>query len=101
MLAPEEVYVPDPTNEDRSDFTPSQKKQARQKRRKQRAQMANSAEKFSKGVKGEKERATKELLGARGVTVIGKGGKLTEGGKGTKRKRGDDGPVSSGVALKL
>lgn len=101
MLAPEEVFVPDPTNEDRSEFTPSQKKQARQKRRKQRAAMAKSAEKFVKGVKGEKERATKELVGTKGVTVIGKGGKAIEGGKGVKRKRGDDAPVSSGVGLKL
>ena len=104
MLAPEEVYVPDPTAEDRSDFTPSQKKQARQKRRKARAAMAKTAEKFAakKGgvVRAEKEKATKELLANRGVSVIGKGGKVTEGGKGVKRKRGEEG-VTSGVALKL
>lgn len=104
MLAPEEVYTPDPTAEDRSEFTPSQKKQARQKRRKQRAAVAKSAEKFAAakgGVKAEKERATKELIGTKGVNVIGKNGRITEGGKGVKRKRGEDGPVSSGVALKL
>lgn len=98
LLAPEEVFVPDPTNEDRSDFTPSMKKTARQKRRKARAAMAKSAEKFSKGQKGEKERATKELVGTKGVTVIGKGGKV-EGGK--KRKRGDEDDGRSGVSLKL
>jgi U3 small nucleolar RNA-associated protein MPP10 len=100
LLAPEEVYVPDVTNEDRSDFTPAQKKAARQKRRKARAEMAKQAEKFSKGVKGDKERAVKQLVGTKGVTVIGKGGKAETGGK--KRKRGeDDGVVHSGVGLKL
>ncbi|KAM0752990.1 Mpp10 protein [Meredithblackwellia eburnea MCA 4105] len=99
LLAPEEIFVTDPTNEDRSEFTPSQKKQARQKRRKARASMAKSAEKFSKGVKGDKERATKQLVGTKGVTVLGKGGKVE---KGTKRKRGaDDEGGRSGVSLKL
>ena len=99
LLAPEEVFVPDPTNEDRSDFTPSQKKQARQKRRKARASIAKAAEKFSKGAKGDKERATKELVGTKGVTVLGKGGKVAAG---TKRKRdGDDDGGRSGVSLKL
>ncbi|KAK4692138.1 U3 small nucleolar RNA-associated protein MPP10, partial [Phenoliferia sp. Uapishka_3] len=99
LLAPEEVFVPDPTNEDRSDFTPSQKKQARQKRRKARASMAKSAEKFSAGAKGEKERATKELIGSKGVTVLGKGGKVEVGQK-RKRPVGDD-DGRSGVSLKL
>ncbi|KAI5478220.1 U3 small nucleolar RNA-associated protein MPP10 [Pseudohyphozyma bogoriensis] len=98
LLAPEEVFVPDPTKEDRSDFTPSQKKQARQKRRKARASMAKAAEKFSKGEKGEKERATKQLLGTKGVTVIGKGGKVE---KPLKRKRASEDEGRSGVSLKL
>lgn len=100
MLAPEEVFVPDPTAEDRSSFTPAQKKAARQKRRKARASMAAAADKFVKGAKGEKERAVKELVGTKGVTVIGKGGKVE---KGTKRKRGDDDgrTASNGVGLKL
>ncbi|KAL8279145.1 hypothetical protein RQP46_008401 [Phenoliferia psychrophenolica] len=98
LLAPEEVFVPDPTNEDRSDFTPSQKKQARQKRRKARASIAKAAEKFSAGAKGDKERATKELVGTKGVTVLGKGGKV-EVGKKRKRDGEDDG--RSGVSLKL
>lgn len=101
LLAPEETFVPDPTNEDRSDFTPSMKKQARQKRRKARASMAAAAEKFSKGTKGEKERAEKLLVGTKGVTVIGKS--AAKGGLG-KRKRGaeDEGTSGrSGVGLKL
>lgn len=104
MLAPEEVYVPDPRNEDRSEFTPAQKRAARQKRRKQRAAMAEKADKFAhaKGIKGDKERAQQALIGTKGVTVLGKGGRelKAEKGKGTKRKRGDE-DGSSGVALKL
>lgn len=104
LLAPEEVFVADPTNEDRSDFTPSMKKSARQKRRKARASMAKSVEQFTKGVKGEKERATKELIGTKGVTIIGKGGKIEVAG-GKKRKRGADdvggSSLKSGVDLKL
>lgn len=61
--------------------------------------MAAAAEKFSKGAKGEKERATKELVGTKGVTVIGKGGKVE--GNGLKRKRGDEGEGRSGISLKL
>lgn len=98
LLAPEEVFTVDPTNEDRSDFTPSMKKQARQKRRKARASIAKATEKFAKGAKGEKERANKILVGTKGVTVIGKNGKV-EGGNKRKRDDGDDG--RSGVGLKL
>ncbi|SGY33154.1 BQ5605_C002g01456 [Microbotryum silenes-dioicae] len=113
MLAPEEVFVPDPTNEDRSDFTPAQKKAARQKRRKARAAMAEQVERIkeSKGAKGakkDKEMATQMLVGQKGVTVLGKGGEKVEAVNGKKRKRsegGDDdagGPSGvSGVRLKL
>lgn len=102
LLAPEEVFVTDPTNEDRSDFTPSMKKTARQKRRKARAAMAKSVDEFSKGVKGAKERATKDLVGTKGVTVIGKGGKIEAPGKKRKRASDDDGVSGrSGVNLKL
>lgn len=63
--------------------------------------MAKSMEQFSQGAKGEKERATKELIGTKGVTVIGKGGKI-ETGAGKKRKRDDDTASGrSGVAFKL
>lgn len=93
------MFVPDPTNVDRSDFTPAMKKTARQKRRKARAAIAKNVEKFQKGVKGEKERAVKELVGTRGVTVVGKGGKV-EGGTKRKRSDGDEGG-QSGIRLKL
>ncbi|SCZ90662.1 BZ3500_MvSof-1268-A1-R1_Chr1-3g02133 [Microbotryum saponariae] len=110
MLAPEEVFVPDPTNEDRSDFTPAQKKAARQKRRKARAAMAEQVERIkeSKGAKGakkDKEMATQMLVGQKGVTVLGKGGEKVEAVNGKKRKRSeggdDDAGGPSGVRLKL
>lgn len=66
--------------------------------------MAEKADKFAhaKGIKGDKERAQQALIGTKGVTVLGKGGRelKAEKGKGTKRKRGDE-DGSSGVALKL
>ena len=98
MLAPEEVYTPDPTKEDRSDFTPAQKRAARQKRRKARASIAKAAEKFTKpGAAGEKERALKQLAGTKGVTVIGKGG--SKDGKAAKPNREPD--TRPGAAFKL
>lgn len=64
--------------------------------------MAKTAEKFSKGAKGEKERATKELIGTKGVTIIGKGGQIDKGDKKRKRADGDEGVNGrSGVNLKL
>ncbi|KAK4050413.1 U3 snoRNP protein [Microbotryomycetes sp. JL201] len=99
MLAPEEVFTPNPADQDKSDLTPAQKRAARQKRRKQRALMHKQADKFSQGVKGDKERAVKELVGTRGVTVLGKGGEKIQG---KKRKRDDEGSnASSSVGLKL
>jgi U3 small nucleolar RNA-associated protein MPP10 len=63
--------------------------------------MAKTAEKFSKGTKGEKEKATKELIGTKGVTVIGKGGKI-EGDKKRKRSNDDEGASGRmGINLKL
>ncbi|GAA5891962.1 hypothetical protein JCM8208_002952 [Rhodotorula glutinis] len=114
LLAPEEVYAasgPDSALAiDKADLTPQQKKALRQKQRQGRKQVAERAERIlasqerRKGVRGEKEAAERQLIGARGVTVLGKGGKEKKA-EGKKRKRGDADGMGAGtptsVGLKL
>lgn len=114
LLAPEEVYTasgPDSALAvDKADLTPQQKKALRQKQRQGRKQVAERAERVlasqerRKGVRGEKEAAERQLIGARGVTVLGKGGKEKKA-EGKKRKRGDADGMGAGtptsVGLKL
>ncbi|GAA5930282.1 hypothetical protein JCM3775_004351 [Rhodotorula graminis] len=114
LLAPEEVYTasgPDSALAiDKADLTPQQKKALRQKQRQGRKQTAERAERIlasqerRKGVRGEKEAAERQLIGARGVTVLGKGGKEKKA-EGKKRKRGDADGMGAGtprsVGLKL
>lgn len=121
LLAPEEVYSASDAKQhsalavDAADLTPAQKKAARQKSRADRKHKAEKAERIlaardkKRGVKGEKDAAERALVGVKGVTVIGKGGKEKKdaGGAagGKKRKRGDaDGlgaaqPTSVGLKL--
>lgn len=56
-----------------------------------------------KGVRGEKDAAERKLVGVKGVTVIGKGGKAKdlEAGGSKKRKRGDGEAQPTSVGLKL
>ncbi|CEQ38573.1 SPOSA6832_00018 [Sporobolomyces salmonicolor] len=115
LLAPEEVYQPSSTltAADKSTLTPAQKKALRQKERGERKAVHDRVERVKeaklkrRGVKGEKEKAAQMLIGTKGVTVIGKGGKEDKGAAagGKKRKRGDaDGAAANtqtSVALKL
>lgn len=121
LLAPEEVYSartdaarPDGALAvDAADLTPAQKKAQRQKSRQERKARAEKAERIlaardrKKGVRGEKDAAERKLVGVKGVTVIGKGGKVkdsaaTGGGGSKKRKRGGDGEAQpTSVGLKL
>ncbi|GAA5983381.1 hypothetical protein JCM5350_003092 [Sporobolomyces pararoseus] len=110
LLAPEEVYTADKqlTASDKSTLTPAQKKALRQKERTERKSVHEKVERIKdaklkkRGIKGEKERAREQLVGTKGVTVIGKGGK-EEKATSKKRKRGDDGnkaaPTSVGLKL--
>ncbi|GAA6061342.1 hypothetical protein JCM10212_004823 [Sporobolomyces blumeae] len=111
LLAPEEVYTADKqlTAADKSTLTPAQKKALRQKDRTERKAVHERVDRIKdaklkkRGVKGEKEKAAQQLIGTKGVTVIGKGGK-EEKAAGKKRKRGDaDGNKASqsSVGLKL
>ncbi|GAA5966736.1 hypothetical protein JCM8115_002795 [Rhodotorula mucilaginosa] len=119
LLAPEEVYstktdAARPNGGalaiDAADLTPAQKKAQRQKSRQERKARAEKAERIlaardrKKGVRGEKDAAERKLVGVKGVTVIGKGGKAKEEAGGSKkRKRGGDGgeaqPTSVGLKL--
>lgn len=123
LLAPEEVYsaktdAARPNGAlaiDAADLTPAQKKAQRQKSRQERKARAEKAERIlaardrKKGVRGEKDAAERKLVGVKGVTVIGKGGKGAKGsevgGGGSsskKRKRGDGGEAQpTSVGLKL
>ncbi|GAA5894260.1 hypothetical protein JCM5296_004697 [Sporobolomyces johnsonii] len=115
LLAPEEVYQPSSTltAADKSTLTPAQKKALRQKERGERKAVHDRVERVKeaklkrRGVKGEKEKAAQMLIGTKGVTVIGKGGKEDKGAAagGKKRKRGDaDGAAANtqtSVGLKL
>ncbi|GAA5923512.1 rRNA-processing protein MPP10 [Sporobolomyces koalae] len=111
LLAPEEVYTASQqlTASDKSTLTPAQKKALRQKERTERKSVHEKVDRIKdaklkkRGIKGEKERAREQLVGTKGVTVIGKGGK-EEKATGKKRKRGDaDGnkamPTSIGLKL--
>ena len=114
LLAPEEVYTASGPYSalavDKADLTPQQKKALRQKQRQGRKQVVERAERVlasqerRKGVRGEKEAAERQLIGARGVTVLGKGGKEKKA-EGKKRKRGDADGMGAGtptsVGLKL
>ncbi|GAA6011699.1 hypothetical protein JCM11491_000721 [Sporobolomyces phaffii] len=111
LLAPEEVYsaAKQLTASDKSTLTPAEKKALRQKERAERktvherVERAKDAKLKKRGIKGEKERAREQLVGTKGVTVIGKGGK-EEKATNKKRKRGDaDGNKSTptSVGLKL
>lgn len=110
LLAPEEVYTAAKqlTASDKSTLTPAQKKTLRQKERTERKSVHDKVDRIKdaklkkRGIKGEKERAREQLVGTKGVTVIGKGGKEEKGSK--KRKRGDaDGNTATptSVGLKL
>ncbi|GAA5991347.1 hypothetical protein JCM10908_003268 [Rhodotorula pacifica] len=116
LLAPEEVYSATSSAHsalaiDAADLTPAQKKAQRQKNRQERKARAEKAERIlaarekKKGVRGEKEAAERKLVGVKGVTVIGKGGKektAAGGAGGKKRKRGEmDGTQPTSVGLKL
>ncbi|GAA5999900.1 uncharacterized protein JCM10292_003528 [Rhodotorula paludigena] len=114
LLAPEEVYAASgPTSAlavDAADLTPAQKKALRQKGRQERKWRAERAERIlasqerKKGARGEKEAAERKLIGTKGVTVLGKGGKEKKV-ESKKRKRGDGEGMGAGqpssVALKL
>ncbi|TKA56404.1 hypothetical protein B0A53_01974 [Rhodotorula sp. CCFEE 5036] len=117
LLAPEEVYsaktdAARPNGAlaiDAADLTPAQKKAQRQKSRQERKARAEKAERIlaardrKKGVRGEKDAAERKLVGVKGVTVIGKGGKAKdlEAGGSKKRKRGDGEAQPTSVGLKL
>ncbi|GAA5834951.1 hypothetical protein JCM3766R1_002051 [Sporobolomyces carnicolor] len=111
LLAPEEVYTAgkELTASDKSTLTPAEKKALRQKERAERKSVHEKVDRIKdaklkkRGIKGEKERAREQLVGTKGVTVIGKGGK-EEKPTSKKRKRGDaDGSKATptSVALKL
>lgn len=111
LLAPEEVYTAAKqlTASDKSTLTPAQKKALRQKERTERKSVHEKVERIKdsklkkRGIKGEKERAREQLVGTKGVTVIGKGGK-EEKPTSKKRKRGDldDGKgAHTSIGLKL
>jgi U3 small nucleolar RNA-associated protein MPP10 len=110
LLAPEEVYTAQKqlTASDKSTLTPAQKKALRQKERTERKSVHEKVERIKdaklkkRGIKGEKELAREQLVGTKGVTVIGKGGK-EEKATSKKRKRGDDGnkAVPTSIGLKL
>ncbi|KWU42620.1 hypothetical protein RHOSPDRAFT_20914 [Rhodotorula sp. JG-1b] len=118
LLAPEEVYsaktdAARPNGGalaiDAADLTPAQKKAQRQKSRQERKARAEKAERIlaardrKKGVRGEKDAAERKLVGVKGVTVIGKGGKAKdlEARGSKKRKRGDGEAQPTSVGLKL
>lgn len=111
LLAPEEVYTAAKrlTASDKSTLTPGEKKALRQKERTERKSVHEKVDRIKdaklkkRGIKGEKERAREQLVGTKGVTVIGKGGK-EEKATSKKRKRGDSEgskALPTSVGLKL
>jgi len=110
LLAPEEVYTAAKqlTASDKSTLTPAQKKTLRQKERTERKSVHDKVDRIKdaklkkRGIKGEKERAREQLVGTKGVTVIGKGGKEEKGSKKRKRGEGDGNTANpTSVGLKL
>jgi U3 small nucleolar RNA-associated protein MPP10 len=88
MLAPEEIFAPNPSDlRAKSEMTSTEKRARRNKERKSwkktRDILKNSVDKFAKmkgvrGAKKRKEEAVKTLLKhGRGVTVLGKKGRLS------------------------
>ena len=103
LLAPEEVYAQDAyaANQDKSDMTPAQKRALHQKGRQQRKKNADKVDKLSgaNSNAAAKEKARKDLIGTRGVSVIGKDGRKQKDVKGKGSKNADS--AQNGVRFKL
>lgn len=100
MLAPEEVLAPISSSDvrTRSELTPAEKRVRRTKERKAKKKLrdalAKKVDKYAKAtsrkgsVKQEKEAALKSLVrSGRGVTVVGKEGKMQKMGKLAKKAK--------------
>lgn len=96
LLAPEEVYKGKASNASKTEMDSSEKKSVRRKNRRARAGTQRRVQELVDQRDGGKDKARKELIGHRGVTVLGKPGQK-KGGKLDKNSQ----KVQSGQSFKL
>lgn len=109
LLAPEEVYAHqgDPTKSaSKAEMTSSEKKSVRRQNRRSRSnQQKHVAELIGQRRGADKDQARNELIGTKGVTVLGKPSQKKQGNKKEKAKLAKKAQLAernqSGQALKL